>query len=312
VEGLFPFRVHRDRLWGVPVTGGGWAFGDLGCPDHLELLAAPDADLDALVGALENVPWVVIKLGNVAEAAINVERFCAACERRGWAVRRRLLRVCPYLELPGTWEAYLSGLSSHGRGAVRRMERKLYREHDVALKEYGKERLDEGLQHLQVLHALRWKGGGAFRDPIMQRLHHRFAASLADGGQLWLFTLDVDGAPAAAWYGFSLGDTVYFYQSGRDPRWERERVGTVLVGLMIRRAIERGYRRFDFLRGEEPYKSHWTRTARPCYEVVVFRAGWRGMALRGLDWIARKLRGVAVAGSSLIVDPLHEWLAEPW
>jgi CelD/BcsL family acetyltransferase involved in cellulose biosynthesis len=50
-------------------------------------------------------------------------------------------------------------------------------------------------------------------------------------------------------------------------------VGTVLVGLMIRRAIERGYRRFDFLRGEEPHKWHWTRTARPCSEVVVFRPG---------------------------------------
>jgi CelD/BcsL family acetyltransferase involved in cellulose biosynthesis len=290
MEALFPFRVHRQRLWGVPVTGAGWAFGDFGCPDHLELLASPEADLDALVGALENLPWVVIKLGNVAEAAINVERFCAACERRGWTVRRRRLVRCPYVELPKSWEAYLSGLSAHGRAALRRVERKLNREHDVVLTDYGKERVEEGLQHLQSLHGLRWGGGGAFRDPAWERLHRRFAPLLADQGRLWLFTLDVDGAPAAAWYGFSLelGDTVYHYQSGRDPRWDRDRVGTMLLALMIRRAIELGYRRFDFLRGEEPYKLQWTRTARPCYEVVVFRRGWRSVALRGLDWIARK------------------------
>lgn len=292
VEAVFPFRVHRDRFWGVPVTEIGWAFGDLGAPDHLELLAEPEADLDALADALETLPWVVIKLDNVAEAAINVERFGAACERRGWTVRRRLFRRCPYLELPGSWETYLSGLSAHGRGAIRRKERKLHREHEVVLTDYEPGRLEEGLHHLQRLHALRWGRGGTFRDPAMERLHRRFAASLADRGQLWLVTLDLDGRPAASWYGFALGDTLYHYQSGRDPRWEQERVGTVLMGLMIRRAIERGYRRLDFLRGEEPYKAEWTETARPCYEVVVFRAGWRGAALRGLDSMARMARGL--------------------
>jgi CelD/BcsL family acetyltransferase involved in cellulose biosynthesis len=309
VEALFPFRVHRDPFWGVPVTGVGWAFGDVGCPDHLDLLASPEADLDALAAALENLPWVAIRLGNVAEAAINVERFCAACERRGWRVRRRPLGRCLYLELPGSWEAYLSSLSSHARRAIGRKERKLYREHDVALTDYGPGRLEEGLHHLQRLHALRWGDGGVFRDLVMERLHRRFAASLADGGQLWLVTLDLDGVPAAAWYGFSLGDTVYHYQSGRDPRWERDRVGSVLIGLMIRRAVERGYGRFDFLRGEEAYKAEWTRTARRCYEVVVFRAGWRGAALRGLDWIERPLRGKGLRG---IGHRFHRWLAESW
>ncbi len=292
VEALFPFCVQRVRFWRVPVTGVGWAFGDLGCPDHLELLATPEADLDRLVGALGQFPWLLIKLDNVAEAAINVQRFCEACERRGWTVRRRLIGRCPYLDLPQSWEAYLSSLSSHARHAIRHKERKLFRDHRVVLTDYGRVRLEEGLNHLRRLHTARWGGGGAFGDPAWERLHHCFAGSLADRDQLWLVTLDLDGAPAAAWYGFSLGETVYHYQYGRDPRWERERVGTVLMGLMIRRAIERGYRRLDFLRGEEPYKGEWTRTARGRYEVVVFRPGWGGVALRGLDWGARIARQV--------------------
>src|SRR2546429_3980538 len=89
LEAVFPFRANGDRFWSVPVPGVVWAFGDLGCPDHLDLLASPEADLDALVGALETVPWVVIRLANVAEQAGNIERFRAACERRGWTVRDR-------------------------------------------------------------------------------------------------------------------------------------------------------------------------------------------------------------------------------
>lgn len=309
VDAVFPFRVQRDGYWGIPVTELGWPFGDLGCPDHLDILATPEADLDALAGAIQQLSWVAIRLGNVAEAASNVERLCAACERRGWSVRRRPLGRCLYLELPDSWEAYLSSLSSHARHAIRRKERKLSREHDVVLTDYGQERLEAGLHHLQRLHTLRWSGGGSFRDPAMQSLHRRFAAALADRGELWLATLDLDGVPAAAWYGFSLGDTVYHYQSGRDPRWEQARVGSVLMGLIIRRAIERGYRKLDFLRGEEPYKMEWTQTARRCSEVVVFRTGWRGAALRGLDRIQHPLRG---KGLRALVDRFQRQLAEPW
>jgi CelD/BcsL family acetyltransferase involved in cellulose biosynthesis len=141
----------------------------------------------------------------------------------------------------------------------------------------------------------------------MDRLHRHFAGWLADQRQLWLVTLDIDGVPAAAWYGFSVGDTLYHYQSGRDLRWERDRVGTVLMGLVIRRAIERGCRKLDFLRGEEPYKAEWTQTAHERHEVVVFRSGWRGGALRRLDGVARRLRGKV---SRSIMDRLHRGLAK--
>ncbi len=55
------------------------------------------------------------------------------------------------------------------------------------------------------------------------------------------------------------------------------------MGAMIRRAIERGYRRFDFLRGEDVYKRHWTEDQRITEEVTIFRPGWGGRWLRALD-----------------------------
>jgi len=291
LEALFPFRVHRTRFRRVPITALGWAIGDLGCPDHLELPASPNADLDALVGAVEDVPWDVILLSNVAEAAPNVDRFCAACERRGWKVRRIPLSRCPYLALPGSWDTYLSSLSANRRQTIQRKERKLRREHQVVLSEYGTASLDEGWPHLVRLHRLRWGGEGVFGEPGLERLHHCFASWLAGRRQLWLTTLDVDGAPVAAWYGFSFADTVYYYQGGWDPHWQHQSVGMILMGAMIRRAIERRYRAFDFLRGVEAYKMAWTATARVCYEIAVIRPCGRGTVLRGLDWIARQRLG---------------------
>ena len=236
---------------------------------------------------LEMVPWDVIVLSGVANEARNVGQLADAFARRGHNVRRAVVDVCPYLDLPATWDDYLATLSSSRRQLIRRKERKLQREHAGVVTDYAPDRVDDGWARLRALHEDRWDGGGALGAPLVDGLLRGFLTDLAARGELWLTTFDLDGAPAAAWCGFAWRDTVYFYQSGRDPKWDRESVGSVLMGSMIRRAIQRGYKRFDFLRGADAYKETWTSMAQPIHEVVIFRRGWRGTWLRAVDWISR-------------------------
>jgi CelD/BcsL family acetyltransferase involved in cellulose biosynthesis len=286
---LLPVAVGPVTFRRRAVAGLTWAVGDLGCPDHFDVLADPSVELDDAVPVLLSLPWEVAVLGNLAPGAPNAARLAAALARAGCAVRWNASYRCPFLDLPSTWDAYLTSLSANRRQVLRRRERNLERDHDVALTDYGPENLATGWRHLVELHERRWAtgGGGTFSDPRVERLHRAFAEELARGGRLWLTTLDLDGAPAAAWYGFADRDTVYFYQSGRDPRWEDKSVGVALMVKMIRRAIERGYRRFDFLRGDEAYKREWTASEAVTQELVAFRPGWRGRWLRGLDWAGR-------------------------
>ena len=286
LEALLPVRLSRVRFHRVWVQALTWAIGDVGCPDDLDVPALPEADLSALAAALETLPWQVLILSNLVAGAANADRLCAALVRRGHVARQRALCPCPELELPASWDAYLATLRRSRRQALRYMERSLRRHHAVALTDYDEDRLEEGWRCLLSLHETRWDGGGAFQDPRSQGLQRRFAREMAKRKRLWLTTLDLDGRPAAAWYGFVSGDTVYFYQCGRDPRWERESVGLVLVSLMIQRAIERGYRAFNFLRGGDTYKQQWTPSRRMTGEAVIFRPGWGGRCLRALDAVA--------------------------
>lgn len=289
LQALLPIAVRPYRFRRVWVRALMWAIGDLGCPDDLDVAAHPDADLSALVSTLEDLRWDVVILSNLVAGAPKARRLSAALEARGHAARYRPLWSCPQLELPDSWDAYIGTLSANRRQILRRKERSLRRSHAVALTDYSGDRLDEGWSQLLRLHERRWASdgeGGAFRDPRTACMQRHFAGEMARRQQLWLTTLDVDGEPAAAWYGFVSGRTVYFYQGGRDPRWERESVGLVLMGLMIQRAIEQGYRAFNFLRGDDPYKRQWTESSRMTDELVVFRSGWRGLALRALDSIA--------------------------
>ena len=288
-QAILPLALRRMRWRRVPVTALTWAVGDAGCPDHMDIPAVPGADCDALAAALEALPWQVAIFDNVADPAPNVAALCAALAARGHAARSASQCVCPRLALPDSWDAYLGSLSATRRQTVRRKERTLFRDHAATLTDYAG-RLDEGWAHLMRLHDERWQGAGAFSEPRVEQLQLAFARAMAQQERLWLTTLDIAGQPAASWYGFAAGDTVYFYQSGRAPQWEHASVGFVLMGMMIRRAIEGGYKWFDFLRGADAYKRDWTTAQRVTREVVVFRAGWRGGWMRALDWVAERRR----------------------
>jgi CelD/BcsL family acetyltransferase involved in cellulose biosynthesis len=61
--------------------------------------------------------------------------------------------------------------------------------------------------------------------------------------------------------------------------------GSLITMATLRRAIERGYRAFDFLRGDESYKAHWR--AEPAASVELRVAAERPIArLRHRLWLA--------------------------
>jgi CelD/BcsL family acetyltransferase involved in cellulose biosynthesis len=289
IDALLPLAIRRIRFCRRLVTALTWASGDLGCPDHLDVLALPDTDWSAAAAALTSLSWDVMVLGNLAPNATNALRLADALARNGYRSRCDSLWACPSVELPDSWDAYLATLSANWRQIVRRKERNLRRNHAVMVTNYDNEHFEQGWSRLVALHEQRWTGagGGAFRDSRAERLHRNFARHLAAERRLWLTTLDVDGQPAAAWYGFTDGDTIYFCQGGRDLGRDNLSVGLVLMALMIRRAIEHGYRRFDFLRGDEAYKLHWNAKPRVTAELAAFRPSLRGRWLRGLDLAAR-------------------------
>jgi CelD/BcsL family acetyltransferase involved in cellulose biosynthesis len=86
-------------------------------------------------------------------------------------------------------------------------------------------------------------------------------------GWLNLTTLWLDGEAAGALYVMHIGKTAYYYQSGVAIRKGGPSPGTLLLAHAIRRAIDSGAARFDFLRGDEPYK----RRFKPQHELQNLR-----------------------------------------
>jgi CelD/BcsL family acetyltransferase involved in cellulose biosynthesis len=146
------------------------------------------------------------------------------------------------------------------------------------------------------LHDRRWKergGSDAFSSRGVLSFHEEFSRLALDRGWLRLFILRVAGEPAAALYGFRYRATFCFYQSGFDPRFAQKSVGLVMMGLTIQSAIEESAREFDFLHGDEAYKSLWARNRRELIRLELDPPGARAFLRRGAIDAERAARHAA-------------------
>ena len=201
----------------------------------------------------------------------------------GWtdALGGRALRRTgsPVLRFKGrSWEELLASRSANFREQVRRRERKLGREHELSFRFCDDpERLDEDLGVLFRLHLARWGDTGAWYSPAAEAFHREFAARALERGWLRLWLLELDGRPAAAWYGFRFAGAELYYQAGRDPEWERGSVGFVLLAHSIRAAVEDGMDEYRFLEGSEAYKYRFA-SEDEGLETIAIPRGVRGRA----------------------------------
>jgi CelD/BcsL family acetyltransferase involved in cellulose biosynthesis len=215
-------------------------------------------------------------------------------------------------ELPDDWDRYLAGLPKSRRTSVRNQIRKLVDSGRVRLRRAETAAdVSRAFQILVDLHQKRrgmLQQAGCFSSPSFTAFHRELAERLLEIGRLRLSWLELDDAPIAIEYSFTGGDTVYYYQGGFDPGVSQLGPGWLMSALSLRAAIAEGYRYFDFLRGDEPYKASWNATPRPLVERRVVgrrptarmrHAAWQtGDAVR--RWAAERWPGATARGSSAL------------
>jgi CelD/BcsL family acetyltransferase involved in cellulose biosynthesis len=124
---------------------------------------------------------------------------------------------------------------------------------------------------------------GCFASDQFAAFHHELAQRFLESGRLRFMWLELEGRPLAVEYSFVGGDTVYYYQGGFEPELAELGPGTAMLAVSLQQAIEAGFRHFDFLRGDEPYKTTWNAEPRPLARLRI--AGRRPVArVRHAAW----------------------------
>ncbi|MEX2142279.1 MAG: GNAT family N-acetyltransferase [Pirellulales bacterium] len=253
---------------------------DLGCEDRVGAALANWLTENACGRRDEKLDWELLELSGVVAGDRNVSRLLDHLAELGNDVYPRAGQSCWRIELPERWNEFVSRLSKSHRKQVRRAARKLADRRAIVHQATTLDELRQGFDILVDLHQRRWESlgdRGCFARPGFAPFHRATSERLFLDGCVDLLWLELDGRPLAAEYHLLGSDVVYAYQSGIDPDRLEHEPGRLAVTATIQRGIERGFRSYDFLRGDEPYKAHWRAEPRPMWEIRVVppRAGAR-------------------------------------
>jgi len=262
-----------------------------GVSDYLDFVVAQGFERQfgaSLMAFLEGIRWDLLDLQQVPEGSIAARQVMQAAVERGFTLHTQVQEVCPSVPLPDSWREFRASLSKSMRQNVDYYPRMALRRLGARIQ--GPDSDGAGhLERIMALHQARWRRRwlpGSFGSRRVQDFHREVADGMSQRGSLALYTLWVNGWMGAGLYCLDYGDAVFYYSGGFHPALGRYSPGTILVAKAIGDAIERGKRRFDLLRGGEPYKYRWGARDRVNMRIRIAPKTARGAAAMRLSLLS--------------------------
>jgi CelD/BcsL family acetyltransferase involved in cellulose biosynthesis len=187
------------------------------------------------------------------------------------------------VDLAPTWEAFRAGLKRNIRESLRHCYNSLKRdglnfEFEVA---ETPEAVRNGLHTFLSLHAMRAglthtvTHPHRFESDAARRFLYEVCDRLAARGVARVFMLKVRGCVVATRIAFVVGEQLYFYYSGFDPRWAKYSVSTTIVAEAMKYAIQKGLKAANLSTGTDVSKTRWGARLVPFYEAIQPRSRMR-------------------------------------
>jgi CelD/BcsL family acetyltransferase involved in cellulose biosynthesis len=248
--------------------------------DYLDLIVTPDdhhSFISALAVSLQDLPlstWKYIDLHNMPDGSPTLNALSTLAGDLGWEVETERLQPCPWLDLEGDWDTYLSHLKKKQRHELRRkLRRAEASEKSIHFHIVNKqEELQMSIHRLLILMTSDRQKRDFLTVEMSATLREIITAAF-EHGWLMLTFLESEGEPIAAYLNFDYDGRIWIYNSGINPDFMNLSPGWVLMGNIIQWAIAHGRSAIDFLRGDESYKYQLGGQNRFIHRLILSRQG---------------------------------------
>ena len=174
------------------------------------------------------------------------------------------------VSLPADWESYLAALSKKQRHEVRRKLRRLLAE----TRGYQYRSIEDSAQMEAFMPQFfeLFLQNPEKQDFLTRRREHFFRSIIsaaARAGIARFGLLEIDSVVAAAILYFDYNERIWLYNSGYLPEYGDLSAGLISKILCLKDSIEKGRPVFDFMKGQEVYKSRLGGAGIPIYKVTI-------------------------------------------
>jgi len=296
VIGIIPLMKVEYRIGFVKVCMLE-TIGSTNC-NHCGLVSVDSREeaMNAFLAYLERelaISKLVVRLTFVPEDSnfLALLRTHSGVVSKTTVIQEKLMTLAPNVLLPATWDEYFTSLSHKRRKTLRRALRSLENGHTVDFKHLTTDTLEEGFNEFFDLHQARWKSiniRGVFSNPEVKDFYREIASQFVRKDWLHFSCLSADGKMVAAAYGFVYNKKLYKVTAARDIQYSEYDIGHLHNMYVLQDAIKKQLRECDFLKGGEPYKFHWTKSARKYMQIVMLEKDFLfGLKLKSLDAFLR-------------------------
>lgn len=241
--------------------------------DYFDFVVVPGMEIDFFKVILDNLKENGISqlnLESLRSDSTVMTHLKTLAQNRGCEVLSGEVAVSFEFELPDTWDEYLGMLVAKQRHELRRKLRRLGEEGRVVYRNVeDKREAQEVMGTFLRLFAESRPDKAAFMTPKREEFFWLIAQVMAEAGLFRFGILEFEAQPVAMVMCFDHGDTIYLYNSGYESQYSSLSVGIISKALCIKDSIERGKKRFDFLKGAEQYKYHLGGREVPLYNVSI-------------------------------------------
>ena len=248
--------------------------------DYLDVIVAKGWESSVYAAFLdwlysEEAPaWEVVDLCNLPAASTTYKWIPEMARARGVKAKVFQEDVAPAISLPDRYSTYLeTQVEKKQRHEIRRKQRRIEREAQVGLYMVGPEHdLEAEVSQFINLQRASRADKAEFMDAEMETFFRNMSKVMFDAGQLRLLFLTLNGKPSAALFAFSYHGRFLLYNSGYDPQMHAQlSPGWAILSYATQYAIASGHKIFDFMQGDEEYKSRFGSVDYPVMRVLLER-----------------------------------------
>jgi len=217
--------------------------------------------------------WRLVDLCNIPAISPSRAILAQISASKDLTLVESINEVCPVIQLPPSFDAYLQSLDSKQK---REVQRKLRRAQgaEAEFRIIGPDDdLDQAVDDFLILLQKSTFEKRDWLSDERRSLFHSIAKAAQEADSLQLLFMEIDGRRAAGLFNFDFADRIWVYNSGLDPdAFGNLSLGVVLTSKAIAWAIENGRVEFDFLRGSETYKYRFGAQDTKIYRLDISRS----------------------------------------
>lgn len=281
IQCIAPFYKTTVRFLGLQPVAAIKFIGTGGdtSPDDLDVLYNPqfvDITLHAVCDALHSLADVSLyQLSDMPTSSAFLRRFLTCSEARMLPlaqIRKQKRLVMPLCD---SMDAYLATLTRNTRKRTKSRLRKLAESGAVHFEycttAHEIEQMVGELTRLNHARHDRFGQSESFKSSNYIQFHMELMQQLLPLGQLRLMQMQYGKKVIGVEYGFQIGGTLSFFQTGFDPAHEDLSPGHSMMLHMIEESIHAGAAQIDLLKGNYDYKSSYAKMRKTTLNIDLWK-----------------------------------------